>query len=360
VVSKYFIIGVLIAGMISSCTARTSQIATTSPTPFILTPTLSPTLPEQPTQSPLPPSPIPTVAPVEGITSTQVNVRAGPSTASEVLGIILPNTGVQIIGKDPGGSWWQIFYPQGTQEKGWVTAQYITTIGTPEVPVIGDNPNKGNMAIIQQQLNVRSGPGADFNSLGTLNPQDVVSLIGKDANGVWLQIDFTSGPDGKGWINAAFVQAQGVDNLPIIAESGAVVGTGTPTEIPFTPTPTIIPAPADNDSPQSPAISITLSGIGTRSFQYSSDVSSPSGDSEDWIQFMPFTPAIRIELKCVGNGTIALEVLQNDRIVQNMICGENLVVKTTPTSQYMIHIESNSSNGLQYTLYTLWVDSIGN
>lgn len=343
--------------IINNCKGNPSQIATTSPTPFIPTATLSPTLPPQPTETHLPPPSTPTIIPVEGITSTQVNVRAEPSTASDVLGIILPNTRVEIIGKDPGESWWQIFYPQGTQEKGWVTAQYITTTNTPAVPVIGANPNNGNVAIIQQQLNIRSGPGADFNSLGTLNPEDVVSLIGKDANGVWLQIDFASGPDGKGWINAAFVQAQGVENLPIIAESGAVVGTGTPTEVPFTPTPTLIPAPMDNDSAQSPVKSILLSATGMRSFQYSSDISSPDGDNEDWIQFIPFTETIRIKLDCVGNGTIVLEVLENESVVQNMSCGENTVVKTTSGSQYTIHLLSNSSDGLQYTRYTLWVDS---
>lgn len=351
--------------MISSCGTDLNVEETVSPTLFPLTATISPTLTPQPTQTPLPAPFTPTVTPVEGITSTQINVRAEPSTASTVLGIILPNMRVEIIGQDPGGSWWQILYPQGTWEKGWVTAQYITTASTPNVPVIGGgpNPNDGSVAItaiVEQQLNVRSGPGADFNSLGTLNPQDVVGLIGKDANGIWLQINFTAGPDGKGWISAAFVQVQGVENLPIVAASGAIVGTGTPTEIPFTPTPTLIPAPIDNDSAQAPAKNISLSATGSRSFQYSSDVSSPNGDNEDWIQFIPFTGAIRLVLDCVGNGTLALEVFENNNTVQNMICGEIAVVKTTPGRQYNIHLKSNASNELQYTLYRLWVDSIGN
>ena len=376
--SKHIASIIFIALAISSCATNSSQTEIVSSTSFtlvpgahlpqtqapgstdVLTATLSPT--PVLTDTPLPPPSTPTVTPVEGITSTQVNVRAEPSTASDVLGIILPNTRVEIIGKDPGGSWWQILYPQGTQEKGWVTAQYITTTGTPDVPVIGEgsNPNNGNIAIIQQQLNVRSGPGADFNSLGTLNPQDVVSLIGKDANGVWLQINFTAGPEGKGWISAAFVQAQGVENLPIIAESGAVVGTGTPTAVPFTPTPTLIPAPTDNDSAQSPTVNVTLSGTGSRSFQYSSDVSSPDGDNEDWIQFTPFTRMIRLLLDCTGNGTLTAEVLENDNHVQNLTCAENTVINTVPGRQFIIHIEANPMDELQYTRYTLWVDSIDN
>lgn len=335
-------------------------MATASPTPLIVVTTPFPSLTPQSTGSPLPPPPTAIVTPVEGITSTQVNVRAEPSMASAVLGILPPDMSVEIVGTDPGGSWWQILYPQGTQERGWVTAQYVRTASTPEVPMVGGgaDPNNGNVAIIQQQLNVRSGPGPGFNSLGTLNPQDVVSLIGKDANGGWLQIDFTSGPEGKGWISAAFVQAQGVENLPIIAESGAVVGTGTPTQIPFTPTPTLLPAPPDHDSAQAPAINIILSSTGSGSFQYSSDVSSPEGDAEDWIQFTPFTEVILVTLDCVGNGKASLEILENSSAVHTMACGENLVGNVRAGTPYTLRIKIDPSTGLHYVLYTLWVESI--
>ena len=139
----------------------------------------------------------------------------------------------------------------------------------------GGKSKRRNTAIIQQQINVRSGPGTSFNSLGTLNPQDVVTLTGKDANGAWLQIDFAAGPEGKGWVNAAFVQASGVETLPIVTEGNVIVGTGTPTTAPPHAAPTVIPALADGDSAVAPAVNVALTAPGTRSFQYSSDVSSP-------------------------------------------------------------------------------------
>ncbi len=362
---KYFTIAIILALFCAGCGVRVSENRAATPTLVIITSTLPATLKAPPSETPLPPPPTPTVAPVEGTTSTEVNVRSEPSTASDVLGIIPANTKIQIIGRDPGENWWQILYPEGAQEKGWVTAQYVATTSKPEVPVIGGgaNPNDGNVAIIQQQLNVRSGPGADFNSLGTLNPQDVVSLMGKDANGVWLQIDFASGPDGKGWISAAFVQAKGVENLPIVSESGAVVGTGTPTNIPLpaSRTPTLVPAPMDDDSTQSPAINITLSATGTQSFQYSSDVSSPKGDTTDWALFTPFSKTVRLSLSCDGDKSVAVEIRENGKVMQNwgsLQCAESAVVSTIPGTAYVIGVESLSSGSLIYTRFTLQVISI--
>jgi len=303
----------------------------------------------------------PTIVPIEGITSTQINVRADPSTVSDVLGIISANTKVEITGKDPGENWWQINYPQGVDVKGWVTAQYITTTTKPEVPIIGGdetNPNNGNVAIIQQQINVRSGPGTSFNSLGTLNPQDVVSLSGKDSNGAWLQIDFSAGPEGKGWVNAAFVQAQGVENLPIITEAGLIVGTGTPTEIPPTPTPTILPAWEDHDSSNSPIASVTFESTGTQTLIYNGDLSSPEGDSEDWIAFKPYGQVVFASLECRGSDSLKIEITENTlRASLDIACGDEMKeVAVNAGSNYLVHLQAiPSADDLQYTNYILTI-----
>jgi uncharacterized protein YraI len=332
----------------------TALLISTSLLPGTLIPVASDT--------PLPP-PQPTPAPVDGITSTQVNVRAEPSTASTVLGIIPADMRVEITGKDPGGNWWQINYmhPQAVDGKGWVTSQYITLPTIAEVPIIGgveSEPNHGNIAIVQQQLNVRSGPGTDFNSLGTLNPQDVVSLTGKDPNGAWLQIDFASGPEGKGWINAAFVQAQGAENLPIIAESGAVVGTGTPTVIPLTPTPTLVPAWEDRDSPGSPIASVIFEQAGVQTFIYNGDLSAPQGDLEDWIAFRPYGPFVYASLECIGSDTVEIQILENNLPVNTYMKCETQLEQfaVNAGSNYLLHLKAIASAGsLQYTNYILTI-----
>ena len=316
-----------------------------------------------PTETPHPPSPPSPVALVEGITSTQVNVRAQPSTASDVLGVIPADMRIEITGKDPGGNWWQINYPhpQAVEGKGWITAQYVNTVNTPEVPTIGGTEDRqigGNVAVIQQQLNVRSGPGTGFNSLGTLNPQDVVSLTGKDPNGAWLQIDFAAGPEGKGWVNAAFVQAQGAENLPIIAESGLVIGTGTPTGIPPTPTPTLVPAREDDDSANHPITNVDFNLLGTQAFMYNGDLSSPQGDLEDWIAFKPDNSSVFASLECKGSNAIKVQLLENGLPVSTYIkCGDQMEELAVHVgSNYLIHLQAvPAAATLQYTNYILTI-----
>jgi uncharacterized protein YraI len=334
-------------------TPATTLILSTS-TPAIATPA--------PTEASLA-TPIPAMVLVQGITSTQINVRVEPSTASSVLGVIPADMRVEITGKDPGGNWWQIIYPhpQAVDGKGWVTAQYVTTAVTPDVPTIGGmetGPAGGNIAVVQQQINVRSGPGTSFNSLGTLNPQDVVSLTGKDSNGAWLQIDFPAGPEGRGWVNAAFVQAQGSENLPIIAESGLVVGTGTPTVVAPTPTATVLPAREDGDSAESPLASVIFEPGGTQAFMYNGDLSSPQGDLEDWIAFKPYARVVFASLECRGRDGINVRLLENGLPANTYIrCGaamEELVVNVS--SNYLIHLQAvPSASTLQYTSYILTI-----
>jgi uncharacterized protein YraI len=360
---KKFVSIVWLAIVCAGCSFSVDVIEADAPTEFVVTSTLPPSPTSKPSETPLPPPPTGTVVPAAGTTSTQVNVRVEPSTSSEVVGIIPENTNVEIIGKDPGGNWWLIKYPQGGQApegEGWVTAEFVVTAGEPAVPVVGGagvNPNGDNMAIIQQQLNVRSGPGTNFNAIGALNAQDVVTLTGKDAGGVWLQIAFAAGPDGKGWVNAAFAQAD-VSSLPIVSDAGQVIGTGAPENTAVPAEPTVAPAALDNDSAVAPAVNITLTAGGMRSFQYSSDVSSPTGDAEDWIQFKTFSVNTKLELECAGSYSYIAELLLNYSVADTLVCGKIILFLSDPNGVYAVHFVSSPTGGMEYTKYILRVEAI--
>ena len=330
---------------------------------MVVTETVPSTFTPYPTETPLPHPTQPTVIPVEGITSAQLNVRVGPSTASTVLGIIPANSKVQIIGKDIGEGWWQVVYESGNEEKGWVTAQYVETASRPDVPVVGSdgtNPQSANMAVVIQQLNIRSGPGTSFNSLGILNVNDVVLLTGKNENGTWLQIDLPPGPNGKGWINSEFVKANDVDSLPVISDSGEVIGTGTPADTPLPPTPTLVPAPMDFDSPDNPIKTVLLGGVGTHTALYNGDVSAPAGDKEDWVQITPFTTHILLEITCRGNEPY-INLTQNGQIIGSsgsLHCNTQEIINVTPDTPMTIHVQASAENTQSYSSYIIKVTTI--
>lgn len=348
-----------IALLISGC-GRNPSASTT----FIITSTLPPTIPAPASETPVPPTLPSTATPVEGTTSTQLNVRGEPSTAGVPLGIIGAFNKIQVIGKDPNGNWYQILYAPASDGKGWVTAQYVQVKDKGAIPIVGGAAGLGSgpSAVVMQQINVRSEPSTDSDVLGTLNPNDVVSLTGKDTNSVWLQIQYAGAPDGKGWIAAAYVQASGVPELPILAPSREVVGTGTPAIAPPTVIPTLVAATQDGDSAQSPAVNVTFSPSGTRSLIYSSDVSAPQGDAEDWIQFTPYGPAVTIALTCTGNGTLKVELSQNGAASPNwegLACGEKRQWSLSSGQPYLLRLYAISgSDVLQYVHYTLNVETV--
>jgi uncharacterized protein YraI len=278
--------------------------------------------------------------------------------------MIAPSTNIQIIGRDPSGNWVQIIYPPSSTGKGWLTVQYINVKNLGAIPVIGiaSGSTPGASGAIIQQVNVRSGPGTDFNTLGILNPKDAVTLIGKDASGIWLQIQFSSGPDGKGWVTAAYIQASGLEALPIVGQTGVIVGTGTPTVIPPLVIPTIVAAPQDNDSAELPAVNVTFSPTGMQSLIYSSNISTPKGDLEDWVQFTPYSNRLLASLTCVGNGKLNVELLQNGKQVQNwggLTCGETIHLNLSSDQPYLMHLVAIPEGpGLENIKFTLRIESL--
>jgi len=343
--------------ILTSCNIEVQSDNPVTSVPLIITATLPPVAIPRPSETQPPPSPQPTVAPLNGNASTALNVRAEPSTASEVIGILPANSNVYIVGKDIGGNWWQIIYETGKDGKGWITAQYVETNGNADIPVVGgdaSNQKPGNLAVVIQELNIRSGPGTGFNSLGVLNTNDVISLTGKNTDGTWLQIDYSEGPDGAGWVNSAFVKTETLESLPIVSNQGEVIGTGTPTETLLPPTPTIIPASMDFDTADAPLKTISFNRTGTNTFIYNGDVSAPNGDTDDWIAFIPYGDTVFVDIQCGGSKSIRVEFDSSDTAA---LCGQSTTAINVPAgSETLIHILAiSSSDQLNYTNYTLTI-----
>jgi hypothetical protein len=287
----------------TACSAGATPAEPPTPTLLIITATLPPTETPRPSATPEPPTPTVPVNPVEGQATSQLNVRGAPSAESDLLGTVQIFDVVQIVGVDPSGAWWLIVFPDGPGGTGWITAEFVQVTDTENVPVF-DSP-------------------------------------AQSANGT----------------PAAVTTAQ--------TEAGPTAAPGSASASPL-PAQSLATAFEDGDSAQSPAVSIALSKASVRSFNYNSDLSSPQGDPEDWVQFRLEGPAdqqitVSVVLDCTGSGALSVELIQNNSVLggwQDIPCGRpsQLVLNLFVSAPYTLHLSPAQANGTQnYIDYTLSV-----
>ena len=167
---------------------------------------------------------ISTPVPGEGdpmvVANTNVNVRSGPDTVYPVIGALLAGEAAKVVGVSPDGAWWAIEIPPGytPDNLGWVSGAYVTASNTDEVPVIQppDPPvnitplppdGDGSTFVTTETINVREGPGNEFDSLGKLPQGTTVQITGYSEDGRWASIILPGG--GTGWINTGYLTPVG-------------------------------------------------------------------------------------------------------------------------------------------------------
>jgi hypothetical protein len=92
------------------------------------------------------------------------------------------------------------------------------TAATPTIPPGGTlPPGAPGATITASVLNVRKGPGTNYPVIGQLQQNDVVEIVGKNADGSWLQIVYPTGTIGRGWISAFYAQVSGsLASIPVV------------------------------------------------------------------------------------------------------------------------------------------------
>jgi uncharacterized protein YraI len=398
---RYILLIPLIFLAACSQVSPAEQSTPTQALPLFATATLVPTSTPRPTATAATPTPVPTIAPITALLINQVNVRIAPNKTALVLGLLNYGVSVQVIGKDQGGEWWQIIYPENSAATAWVSMAYVQMAeeDAKKIPVARDNtptaqplaatsaPNTtpaaplaasatpaaaAHTAKVKAQIYVRSGPAQTFESKGLLNAGAVVTLAGRSQNNVWIQILFDGGVDGKGWVAAAYLDGADLQDLPYFDFQGAPLGVGTsapgsPSGQPTLTATAFSPAAADADSEKNPGVRIKFAPDSAREFTYSSDLSSPSGDGIDWVAFTPYEPTnqstfVYFKLECSGNGAITATLEKDGLPVpdsKTLLCGNyNLAMKVLGGAEYVLVLKADGSGGLlRYVSYTLRVKS---
>jgi hypothetical protein len=148
-----------------------------------------------PNQGPSNPNPQPSAALRGRVTSRILNVRTGPSTAHQKVQELKQGDVINLV--ERLGGWWRI------AANHFVNADFIQVISTPpppsNIPPTGGGAALRTGKISSVFVNVRSGPGTNFQKLGELRLGASVTIFEQNAEN-WLRIG-----DGR-WVLGKFVR----------------------------------------------------------------------------------------------------------------------------------------------------------
>lgn len=138
------------------------------------------------------------------VTGKFLNIRSGPGTQYDVLGVLNMGNQVRIYEqRTVDGTLW------GLTETGWVSMSYVSLSGN-ATSVIG--------TITAKTLNIRSGPGTGYESVGVVSKGDQVVILEQTtiSGKTWGRIE-------DGWISMQYVSVEIIGASTSVTTYTAVV-----------------------------------------------------------------------------------------------------------------------------------------
>lgn len=188
---------------------------------------------------PLPPQvalQTPPAGTASGVAMTTINLRGGPGETFPVLGVVPGGAVGEITGKSEDGAWWQVRVPNTVAADGfaWLPAAFFFASNAENVPVAsapttstvstpaptsavvatsppstgGGSSGTVRIGTTTDTLNLRAGPGNQYDSYGVLSAGTQGVIIDQNSTATWyaFQVPKSVAPDGKGWVSAAYVR----------------------------------------------------------------------------------------------------------------------------------------------------------
>lgn len=146
------------------------------------------------------------------ISGTNINVRKGPATDQEIVGILQQDEAVDII-KEVNSEWTAVRTKDGVE--GYIASQFLKGATTKAEQPKKTAPVK-TAVISGININVRKGPATDQEVVGILQQDDVVGII-KEVNSEWTSIRAKDGVEG--FIASRFLKSDPVKAEPKKVES---------------------------------------------------------------------------------------------------------------------------------------------
>lgn len=210
----------------------------------------------------------------------QANLRANGDIYAEKVGEIVSGTRYPIIGRNEFAvsTWYLLGDPVTNQAIGWVYFELVTVIGNidsvpfstvnvmtppaptmtstpppdttgstdstsgastnPEVsltPTMTETPNFAVYGIVNDEINLRYGPGQGFPRLGVMQAGERLQIVGYHTQFPWVQVTYPNAPGEVAWVFKDLLDIQGD-----IFTTRAIVQTDFSNQPTLTPTPAVI------------------------------------------------------------------------------------------------------------------------
>lgn len=144
-------------------------------------------------------------------------VRQNPSIESDLLTIINRRQQAALLGRDNSGTWFKVRLDTGVV--GWVSAvESRAGVDPSSLPIAGEPaivtapvpvsavtayPVIRSAVVGTGALNLRSGPGIEYEPITTIGQGELVGLIGRRGLGAWVRVRTSSGLEG--WVNSSLL-----------------------------------------------------------------------------------------------------------------------------------------------------------
>ncbi|TCN04999.1 L,D-peptidoglycan transpeptidase YkuD (ErfK/YbiS/YcfS/YnhG family) [Bacillus sp. BK006] len=133
------------------------------------------------------------------VTASKLNVRSGAGTTYGIIGSVVKGQTLSVMSKS--GSWYKINYNGRT---GYVSSDYVQTSGTTTPPA-----ESTTYTVTASTLNVRSGAGTNYASIGSVTKGQKLSVVSK--SGSWYKINYNGR---TGYVSSDYVQTSGTTTPP--------------------------------------------------------------------------------------------------------------------------------------------------
>lgn len=187
----------------------------------------------------------------------QANLRATTDTRAALLGQIVSGTRYPVIGRSELYPWVLLGDVATLQPIGWVfqdllmiygdltTVPFSTLVVTPagsaSTPTLTlaapinaplpsptgliatPSPTAPTAAVVGTatgEINIRYGPGVEYPRIGIARPGDQFEITGWHTQFPWIQIRYSSSPNGYGWVSNGLLEVRGdIFSLPPISQT---------------------------------------------------------------------------------------------------------------------------------------------